>query len=76
MTHSNTILNQIAAFFPRHYFEKLAKIHHTGQKYRSFNRWSQFLAMMIGQLSSRKSLRDVASNIRHKVAGFINTCIK
>ncbi len=25
MAHSNTILSQIAAFFPRHEFEKLAK---------------------------------------------------
>ncbi|TKB23215.1 DUF4372 domain-containing protein [Desulfopila sp. IMCC35006] len=31
MAHSNTILSQIAAFFPRHDFEKLAKSHHTGQ---------------------------------------------
>jgi hypothetical protein len=64
MAHSNTIINQIAAFFPRHDFEQLAKIYHKGQKFRSFNRWSQFLAMMIGQLSGRKSLRDLVSNIR------------
>jgi len=64
MAHSNTIINQIASFFPRHDFEQLAKIYHTGQKFRSFNRWSQFLAMMIGQLSGRKSLRDLVSNIR------------
>jgi len=32
MAHSNTILNQITAFFPRHEFEKLAKSHHIGQK--------------------------------------------
>jgi len=37
MAHSNTILNQIASFFPRHDFEKLAGIYHTGQKFRSFN---------------------------------------
>ena len=64
MPYCNTILNQITAFFPRHEFEKLAKIHHTGQNYRSFNRWSQFLAMTIAQLSGRKSLRDVTTNIK------------
>jgi hypothetical protein len=64
MAHSNTILSQIAAFFPRHEFEKLAKSHHVGQKFRSFSRWSQFLAMTIAQLSGRKSLRDITTNIK------------
>ena len=57
MAHHNTILSQIVALFPRHEFEALAKEHHVGQKFRSFNRWSQFLAMMVAQLSGRKSLR-------------------
>ena len=64
MAHYNTILNQITAILPRHEFQYLAKIHHHGQKFRSFNRWSQFLAMMIAQLSSRKSLRDLTDNIK------------
>lgn len=63
MAYSNTILNQIVSLFPRHEFEQLAKTYHVGQKFRSFNRWSQFLAMTIAQISSRKSLRDVVSNI-------------
>jgi hypothetical protein len=63
MAHYNTILNQIAAFFPRHDFERLAKTHHQGQKFRSFSRWSQCVAMLIAQLSGRKSLRDLTDNI-------------
>jgi hypothetical protein len=63
MAHSNTILNQLTALFPRHDFESLAKVHHKGQKFRSFSRWSQFLAMMVAQLSGRKSLRDLVANI-------------
>lgn len=63
MAHSTSILNQIASFFPRHDFEKLAKRHHRGQKFRSFSRWSQFLAMTIAQLTSRYSLRDLVDNI-------------
>ncbi len=63
MAYSTTILNQIASFFPRYDFEKRAQHHHRGQKFRSFNRWSQFLAMTIAQLTSRKSLRDLISNI-------------
>ena len=63
MAHYNTILNQITAFIPRHDFDYHANIHHNGQKFRSYNRWSQFMAMMIGQLSGRKSLRDLTENL-------------
>jgi len=34
------------------------------QKFRSYNRWSQFMAMLIGQLSGRKSLRDITDNLK------------
>jgi hypothetical protein len=63
-------MNQIVKMFSRHEFETLAKEHHVGQRFRSFNRWSQFIAMMAGQLSSRKSLRDLIENLnaqRHKL---------
>ena len=66
MAHCNTILNQIASFIPRHDFEKLAKIYHGGQNFRSFSRWSQFMAMTIAQLTGRKSLRDLVSNLAFK----------
>ncbi|NQS72635.1 MAG: DUF4372 domain-containing protein [Desulfobulbaceae bacterium] len=59
MTHHNTILRQIVAFLPRHEFDGLAKNHYRGQKFRCFNRWSQFMAMCIGQLAGRASLRDL-----------------
>jgi len=64
MAHYNTILSQITAFIPRHEFDHHANIHHTGQKFRSYNRWSQFMAMLIGQLSGRKSLRDITDNLK------------
>jgi len=66
MAHCNTILNQIASFLPRHDFEKLAQKYHRGQKFRSFSRWSQFMAMTISQLTGRKSLRDLVCNIAMK----------
>jgi len=49
--------------FSRHEFESLARKHHTGRKFRSFDRWSQFVAMTSAQLSSRVSLRDLVSNL-------------
>ncbi len=64
MAHYNTILSQITSLIPRHVFYHHAEIHHSGQKFRSFNRWSQFMAMLIGQLSGRKSLRDITDNLK------------
>jgi len=63
MAYHTTVLRQIIDIFPRHEFESIAKDHHRGQKFRSFNRWSQFLTLFIGQLSGRKSLRDLVMNI-------------
>jgi len=64
MAHYNTILSQITAFIPRHDFDHHAEIHHSGQKFRSYNRWSQFMAMLTGQLTGRKSLRDITDNFK------------
>lgn len=64
MAHCNTVLNQVVRFFKRHEFESLARKHHVGQKFRSFSRWTQFTAMLVGQLSSRKSLRDLVDNVK------------
>jgi hypothetical protein len=64
MSHSITVLSQITKIIKRHEFESMAKQHHTGQKLRSFNRWSQFIAMTVAQLASRKSLRDLVDNLQ------------
>lgn len=64
MAHYNTIIHQITSFIPRHDFEYHANIHHKGQKFSSYNRWSQFMATLIGQLSGRKSLRDITDNLK------------
>ena len=63
MAYHTTILRQIIDIFPRHEFDSLAKDYHRGQKFRSFNRWTQFMVMFIGQLSGRKSLRDLVMNV-------------
>jgi hypothetical protein len=63
MAHCNTVLNQILKIVPRHEFEVLANQHHTGRSFRKASRWSQFVAMTIGQLSGRCSLRDIVDNL-------------
>jgi len=63
MAYSETVLKQLLSFVPRYEFDTLADVHHVGQKFRSYNRWSQFLALLIGQLSGRQSLRDITDNL-------------
>jgi len=74
--YHTTILRQIIDIFPRHEFEAIAKDFHAGQKFRSFNRWSQFIVMLIGQLSGRKSLRDLVMNISAQTHKLYHLAIK
>ena len=62
MAHSNTVFSQLLKLVPRHRFEVLAKAHHVGRRFRKTSRWSQFVALAMGQLSGRHSLRDVVAN--------------
>ena len=61
MAHCNTVLSQMLKMVPRHEFEKLAN--ETDGKVRStaLSRWSQFVALIVGQLNGRQSLRDIES---------------
>lgn len=62
MAHHNTVFAQLLKLVPRHQFESLAKTHHVGRRFRKTSRWSQFVALAMGQLSGRHSLRDVVAN--------------
>jgi putative transposase len=59
VAHHNTIFSQLLKFVPRHEFETLAKQHHEGGNLRKTSRWSQFVALTLGQLAGRQSLRDI-----------------
>lgn len=63
MPHSNTILSQILKFVPRHEFEALAVQHHSGRSFRTASRWSQFVGLVMAQLSGRNSLRDIVDSL-------------
>ncbi len=64
MVHCSTIFSQITSLINRHDFDYYAGVHHSGQKLRFYNRWSQFMAILIGQLSGRKSLCDITDNLK------------
>jgi len=63
MAHCNTIYAQILKLVPRHEFETLAKRHHSGRAFRTASRWSQFVTLVMAQLSGRNSLRDIVDNV-------------
>ena len=63
MAHHNTVFAQLLKYVPRHEFETLANQHHTGRRFRTASRWSQFVAMTLAQLSGRTSLRDIVANL-------------
>ena len=63
MSHQNTVFHQLIKPVVRQDFERLVKIHHVGQKFRSASRWDQFIAILMSQLSCRQSLRDIQSNL-------------
>lgn len=70
MAHHHTVFGQILKLINRHEFERLAESHHRGQRFRRMSRWSQFVALSMGQLSARHSLRDIVANLlvqRHRL---------
>ena len=50
MAHRNTVFGQLLTLLPRP---------QRGQRLRVMSRWAQFVALGLGQLASRQSLRDM-----------------
>ncbi len=64
MAHCNTILNQMLKILPRHEFQKSVDTHQGDKKVRNLSCWAQLVSMMFGQLSFRKSLRDLVTSLQ------------
>jgi len=64
VAYHNSVLSQLLKLLPRHEFEK--QVNGVDGKRRSdaLSRWSQFVALMIGQLGGRRSLRDIEATLR------------
>lgn len=54
----NTIFRQTLQYVPRYIFETIENHHYDGRK-RQMNPWTQFLALLFGQLSGCVSLRHI-----------------
>ncbi len=64
MSNHSSVFSQFLKLVPRYEFDKLAESHHRGRKLRSMSRWIQFVALSMGQLSGRQSLRDIVLNMK------------
>ena len=66
MAYHNTILSQLLKLIPRLEFERLGNQHDGRHRSDALSRWSQFVALSIGQLAGRTSLRDIEATLHSK----------
>jgi putative transposase len=64
MAYHNTILSQILKLVPRLEFERLGNQHDGRRRSDALSRWSQFVALTLGQLAGRTSLRDIEATLQ------------
>ena len=68
MAHCSTLMGQLLQLIPRHVFEHLVDSHAwQGPNPRKFTYWSHLGAMLFGQWSARKSLRDLVFSVNRQV---------
>jgi transposase len=67
MAHCSTLMGQLLQLIPRHVFDHLVDSHAwQGPNPRKFTYWSHLVAMLFGQWSARKSLRDVVFSVNRQ----------
>jgi len=59
MAYHPTVLSQLLQSVPRLEFEQLARRHDGARRSDALSRWSQFIALAVGHLGQRHSLRDI-----------------
>ena len=64
MAYHSSVLSQFLKLLPRLEFEKQANACDGRRRSDALSRWSQFVALSIGQLGGRRSLRDIEATIR------------
>jgi len=64
MAYHSSVLSQFLKLLPRLEFEKQANTCDGRRRSNALSRWSQFVALSIGQLGGRRSLRDIEATMR------------
>lgn len=63
MAYHPTVLSQLLQSVPRLEFEQLAQTHDGNRRSDALPRWSQFIALAVGHLGQRHSLRDIEATL-------------
>jgi putative transposase len=63
MAYHPTVLSQLLQSIPRLEFEKLAQAHDGARRSDALPRWSLFIALAVGHLGQRHSLRDIEASL-------------
>lgn len=66
MGYHSTTFAQILKMVPRLEFERLGNQHDGRRRSDALSRWSQFVALSVGQLAGRTSLRDIESTLQRQ----------
>jgi len=65
MAHVNTIFGQLLQLVDRHDFRRIENEgYRPVRKYRTLDRWEQFVVMMFAQITTRCGLRDIVNQFR------------
>lgn len=59
MYYSNTILNQLLNFLPKHKFKQFVEEYHADKYVKSLTAWNQFVVLLYAQASGKDSLREI-----------------
>ena len=64
MNSGKYVFAQLLQFINKYEFEKCVKRYNGDYRSRNFNCWNQFIQLFFGQLTSRNSLRDIATCLK------------
>ncbi|MDR1574936.1 MAG: DUF4372 domain-containing protein, partial [Treponema sp.] len=70
MNKLNTILGQLLALVSRSRFEKLVQQHKSEYKSKGLRSWTQFVAMLFGQMSGQHGLRSIETGMNSQRNSF------
>lgn len=76
MSHQNTTFRQLLQLISGHDFEKCVKSHKGDAYSKGFSCWSQFTAMLFGQLSSQTGLRGIETGLAMNKSSLYHLGIK
>lgn len=74
MTHGYTVPSQLLVHINRHEFDQLAACHHHhGQRFCLYNRWSHFLAKLMGNYPVAKACTTLPAIRKLRVSASITS---